>query len=318
MGIIAFIVILLHFSVTVYVSADKSGFKFRVKYLGFTVYPRPKKPDGSPGASAAEDILHGEEKFAEDIAADDLSIVKDSEQQDGGSASSQESADHDTSILQNTEEINADSAQDSAEQDTAENEDTQEPAPPAQEEKAHKEKRAAKKKEKGAKKAKSKKEDSSGKKKEGLFSSLKSKYQKVRPYIPLAWKSFKKLLKTVRFEDLNAYVSVGRFDAHEAVIYYGAIQAAMFGLLGNLANIFTVKIKRAAVDCVFGKNTIGGEFSTYVRVRPSAVIALAVCTGVNFLIILLREKRKRKRENKNMQTKNSQSAENINQAATAV
>ena len=62
-------------------------------------------------------------------------------------------------------------------------------------------------------------------------------------------------------------------------------------------NIFTLKVKKADVNCVFTKNTIDGNGECYVRVRPSTLIAIAVCVAVNFLIIYLRQKKTKKSEN---------------------
>ena len=41
--IVALVVLLLHFSVKAYVSLDGEGFDLKVKFLFFTVYPRPEK-----------------------------------------------------------------------------------------------------------------------------------------------------------------------------------------------------------------------------------------------------------------------------------
>ena len=48
LGIIALIVILLHFSVRATIKASKQGAEIKVKWLFFTLYPRkPKKPKKS-------------------------------------------------------------------------------------------------------------------------------------------------------------------------------------------------------------------------------------------------------------------------------
>ena len=43
LALIAVVVILLHFSVTAYIKANSDGFDIRIKYMFFTVYPRPPK-----------------------------------------------------------------------------------------------------------------------------------------------------------------------------------------------------------------------------------------------------------------------------------
>ena len=60
----------------------------------------------------------------------------------------------------------------------------------------------------------------------------------------MGWKYFKKLLKTIRITDVKIEVNVGREDAHEAAVYYGAVQGALFNTLGHICNMFSVKIKK--------------------------------------------------------------------------
>lgn len=139
-------------------------------------------------------------------------------------------------------------------------------------------------------------------KKEGNTSSLKEKYNKIKSYLPMGWKYFKKLLKTVRITDVKINIDVGREDAHEAAVYYGAVQGALFNILGQICNMFSVKIKKADVNCIFTKNVINGSAECYIRVRPSSMIAIAFCIGVNFLVIFL----KQKRNDKSNQVKNAE------------
>ena len=120
---------------------------------------------------------------------------------------------------------------------------------------------------------------------------MKAKYLKYKPYIPLAWKTVRRLLKTIRIRIDSAEVRVGREDAHEAAIYYGAVQGAIAGLLTPLAEFFTLSVKNCNVECAFTENTISGKCDFSVRVRPSALIAIAVCAGVNFLKIRHNEKK---------------------------
>ena len=123
------------------------------------------------------------------------------------------------------------------------------------------------------------------------LADLKAKYLKYKPYIPLAWKTVRRLLKTIRIRIDSAEVRVGREDAHEAAIYYGAVQGAIAGLLTPLAEFFTLSVKNCNVECAFTENTISGKCDLSVRVRPSALIAIAVCAGINFLKIRHKEKK---------------------------
>ena len=147
------------------------------------------------------------------------------------------------------------------------------------------------KKDKGEKKPVSK----SKKKKKSKFYELKAQYKKVKPYIPMGWKYFKKLLKTIRFTDTRIVLDVGKEDAYEAAMLYGKVQAGLFNTIAILAGVFTVKLKKADVNCIFDEKKFGYDVHTLVRVRPSTLIAIGFCTGVNFLKIYLSGRRKKKR-----------------------
>lgn len=147
------------------------------------------------------------------------------------------------------------------------------------------------------------------KKTDSKITSFKEKLAAIWSYVPTGWKYCRKLLKTVRFTDLYVNVKVGREDAHEAAIYYGAVQGVLFNFLGTLANLFTVKIKKADIDCIFTKNTISGELETDIKIRPSAVIAVAVCAAVSFLFIFLKNRRKSKKAGEPAQKRKEQAAE---------
>lgn len=147
------------------------------------------------------------------------------------------------------------------------------------------------KKDKGEKKPVSKSKE----KKKSKFYELKAQYKKVKPYIPMGWKYFKKLLKAIRFTDTRIVLDVGKEDAYEAAMLYGKVQAGLFNTIAILAGVFTVKLKKADVNCIFDEKKFGYDVHTLVRVRPSTLIAIGFCTGVNFLKIYLSGRRKKKR-----------------------
>ena len=147
------------------------------------------------------------------------------------------------------------------------------------------------KKDKGEKKPVSKSKE----KKKSKFYELKAQYKKVKPYIPMGWKYFKKLLKAIRFTDTRIVLDVGKEDAYESAMLYGKVQAGLFNTIAILASVFTVKLKKADVNCIFDEKKFGYDVHTLVRVRPSTLIAIGFCTGVNFLKIYLSGRRKKKR-----------------------
>ena len=267
-SIIALIVILLHFSVSAYIRADDEGFKIKVKYFFFTFYPRkPKKKKNKKMKTKKEDKV---KEFSDSL-----------DDEFGQESSSENEAAENINIL---EEKRSEPDEQFIQNDLSF---------------TNKEKNKRQTLKKEHKKTEPKNNKS---KKEGNTSSLKEKYNKIKSYLPMGWKYFKKLLKTVRITDVKINIDVGREDAHEAAVYYGAVQGALFNILGQICNMFSVKIKKADVNCIFTKNVINGSAECYIRVRPSSMIAIAFCIGVNFLVIFL----KQKRNDKSNQVKNAE------------
>ena len=312
LGIIAVIVILLHFSITAQIDLSKKGFDLKVRYMFFDIYPRKpkkKKQKSSKKAELPEDSFDDFEEFEDDIE-ENLPIPQPDETSDKTEevsepvveAKPEEKAESET-IEQPAETVSADEdagvaeAEDKQEDISDTDADTETDVEDKPEEITVKQEKrgfAGKlfhKKNKGEKKSASK---SKGKKKSKL-DELKAQYKKVKPYIPMGWKYFKKLLKAVRFTDTRIALDIGKEDAYEAAMLYGKVQAGLFNTIAMLAGIFTVKLKKADVNCIFDEKKFGYDVHTIIRVRPSTLIAIAFCMGVNFLKIYLSGRRKKKR-----------------------
>lgn len=273
LGLIALIVILLHFSARIYVHAAADGFSLKIKYFWFTVYPREPKSK----RNKKQKKVKTKHKSESSPTADDFSDDLDSEITD--------------EMLMTGDFDEKDLAP--AEPQKTSSEDDLDESEPKRKFEATKPEKAGDGEEKKSKKKPVK--DKSKKQKEerhpSKLADLKAKYLKYKPYIPLAWKTVRRLLKTIRIRIDSAEVRVGREDAHEAAIYYGAMQGAIAGLLTPLAEFFTLSVKNCNVGCAFTENTISGKCDFSVRVRPSALIAIAVCSGINFLKIRHNEKK---------------------------
>ena len=256
LGLLVLIVVLLHFSVAVHVKASRAeGIDIKAKYLFLTLYPKKDKPKPAPELQPVTDINVFEPEDEEDD--EDLS----------GEELENPKADIEA-LVNEAEKVDSEEAKEPFE-----------PKPEKKKKKAEEAAPAEPAEEKG----------------QGKLAGLKARYNKIKPYIPLGWKAVKKFCKAIRFEGVDVTVDVGRFDAHEAAIYYGMVQAAVFDVLSKIAAIFTLKLKRADVRCCFCENKIDGQAELTVRVRPSTLIAIAFCTGINFLRIYFRERRKRKK-----------------------
>lgn len=274
LGIIAFIVILLHFSVRATIKASRQGVDIKVKWLFFTLYPRkPKKPK-KPKKKKGEPDTPPETAQQPDLSENGLEqFIKEAEE-----------VQKDTTVEEKTEKTD----------DTVIEEKT-----------VSTESETVKTKTK-KKKDKQPKTSEETTEKKGKIAQLKDKFKAIKPYIPTGWKYFKKLLKKIRFTNITADVTVGKEDAYEAAVWYGKVQGILFGLFGWLGSIFTVKLKRVDVHCKFNEKVTDGEIFLKVKVRPSTMIHIAFCLGINFLRIWLRQRRERKRRIKAIRKKRQQ------------
>lgn len=300
LGIIAVIVILLHFSLTAQIDLNKKGFDLKVRYMFFDIYPRKpkkKKQKRSKKAELPEDSFDDFEEFEDDIE-ESLPTVPTDEKPVEAAVEEFESEVQNEAGTES--EVTAEPEEEVPEVESTDVQEEQEDVPTTADKpeeivvKQEKKSLAGKlfhKKNKGEKKSASK---SKGKKKSKL-DELKAQYKKVKPYIPMGWKYFKKLLKAVRFTDTRIALDVGKEDAYEAAMLYGKVQAGLFNTIAMLAGVFTVKLKKADVNCIFDEKKFGYDVHTIIRVRPSTLIAIAFCMGVNFLKIYLSGRRKKKR-----------------------
>lgn len=285
LSMIALIVILLHFSVKAYFHIGADGVVLRVKYFWFDLYPRKPKKEKKPKKikepkrrSAKEKKADIEEQFDDDFDEE----ISDYELMHGISEEKEDK------LIEQAEKNDGIKDSDPVVQaaESKADEKITEPKSDISLEKSKKSKKRKKEKKSDTKKNKSSEQGIKAK-----ISGLRAKYDKAKPYIPTGWKYFKKLLKTVRIRVDSAQIYVAREDAHEAAIYYGAVQGLIANLLSVLSEMFTVSVSRCDVDCGFTENAVSGEADLSVRIRPSALIAIVVCVGIKFLIIRLKTKK---------------------------
>lgn len=285
LGIIAFVVIMLHFSLRVQLDADKTGAEIKIKYLFFTIYPRsPKKVKTGKIKTTVNKIDKAEKTDAssekinidefKDSLDDELGIKNDEPENVENLTAKAETV-HEETVGEDFSNVDEQTLSDK----TVEAEKS---------EPVKKIKRVKKKKQKTADKPK----------KKGIIAKIKEQYNKYKPYIPMSWKYFKKLLKTIRFTDTKISVTVGWSDAYHAALLYGKTQRLVFGIVTLLSQVFTVKLKKCDVNCNFDELDLDGSVHTVVKIRPSALIAIAFCMGVKFLSIYLPERLRKKRMRK--------------------
>ena len=272
--IILVIVILLHFSVTVFVRGGTGGnFEIKLRYLGITLYPRPKKKKKKKkkkrrkkkkAVKPKQEISEtNTEEMTETVA--EVAVEKPDETADTQSAA---------------EEIHSATVEEVfGEEDISVGEETSsiEDEKPEDKPAGKKGRRSRKKKEKKKKEKKPREKKEKPEKGESKLDGLKRKWEFIKPYIPPAWKYSKKLLKAVRIEDVKINIDTGKEDAAESAQFYGKLQAALFSVLNFLAMIFTLRVKEANINCHFNVKRLDAEGEAVVKVRPSTMIAIAFC-----------------------------------------
>lgn len=140
-------------------------------------------------------------------------------------------------------------------------------------------------------------------KEEKEHKSLKERWEEIKPYFPVAKKSLRKLLKMIRLYDLELHLTVGGDDACKAGMNFARANQVFYPALALLCTAFSVKINKTEINCNYNANTFDVSGGVVIMVRPSAVIALAVYLGVNYLKIRIRSKRKQKINNKRKKDK---------------
>lgn len=281
LAVILILILLLHFSVCVYLHAGADGVRYSVKYLGFTVYPRKKKPEKADADTPEKPDDPDEVAELADVEEDDL----EAEVERFASEYQTAEYDEDTADEQIAEQIEDETdGSESLPEDTAALEDTDKKDKTAEKESTDKSEKSDSKKRSGGLAAKVK--------------SIRRKYEKIRPYIPYTWKMFKKLLKTVRIRLDDVSMTVGREDAHEAAIYYGSLQVIVSHMLMALGGMFSLSVKKCDISCRFSENHFSGSGDISVRIRPSAAVFIVLCIAVNAAVIFIKQKLKARKAKK--------------------
>ena len=274
--ILILLIVLLHFSVTINIHAGRDGFIVKAKYLFLTLYPRKKKAEETDGEDDAFDVLSDEltdEQLMQGLTAEQESALteqaaKPEAKDESKPESKEESKKEDTKPADKKDDKKK---KESKKEDSAHGSESADAVSPDEDTEEEEEK-----------------EDKPGLREK--IAGLRRKYEKLKPYIPMSWKWFRRLLRAVRIRIDDLWADVGRDDAHEAAIFYGSIQAFISSLLATFAEWFTLKVRKWNVNCRFAQNVIDGGADISVRVRPSTLIGLAVCFAVNFVFIWIKRK----------------------------
>ncbi len=110
-------------------------------------------------------------------------------------------------------------------------------------------------------------------------------WEEYKKYIPAGKKAFRRLLKLIRFYNLDVYLKIGSDDPYKAGLNFGTVNAVFYNALALLCCLFTVKLERSEIECDYENKVMEFNLKTAVYVRPSAVAALAAYLGIYYLKI---------------------------------
>lgn len=145
--------------------------------------------------------------------------------------------------------------------------------------------------------------DGNDDKKQKGSKSLKERWEEIKPFFPIAKNGMKKLLKMIRLYDLELHLAVGGDDAYKAGMNFARANQVFYPALALICTAFSVKIKKTEINCDYSTNTFDASGAVVVKVCPSAVVALAVYLGINYLKIKHKNKKKQKFENERKKDK---------------
>lgn len=135
-------------------------------------------------------------------------------------------------------------------------------------------------------------------KKDSKLSEIKEKWNMIKPYAPLTWKTLRKLLRKIRFYNTEIDILLGNEDPYKAAVNYGYANIAFYQALAFLCMIFSVKIKSCDLNTEFTEKKFEAKISGNVYVRVSTILAILICYGVKMLKIYISEKNKNSDKNK--------------------
>ena len=300
LGLIAVIYILLRFSVRVSYSFDTTAetkLRVKVKYFFITVYENPesekqklreekkkkKKEKRARKAEKSEKKRKSEGKEnrrdkSPDIV-DEINSLSDDETKEKIKALEREIDEQRKALLQTEIKISKSRLSGEAEE---------------KDQKAEQKKLSKREKKELSKlKKEEKKRKKLLKKKDSKLSKLKQKWNLVKPYVPLVWKTLKKLLKNIRFYNTEIDIMLGNEDPYKAALNYGYFNTAFYQVLAFLCMVFSVKIKTCDINTEFIVKRFELKASGDIYVRVSTILAIAICFLFNMLKIYLRQKGKK-------------------------
>ena len=136
--------------------------------------------------------------------------------------------------------------------------------------------------------ASGKEKESATDKLEGLteqLSDIKEKWELVKVILQASKKGLRRILRNIRFYDIELDFIVADEDAYEAAMKYGKINAAVYGAISFLRTFFTISLKRINIQCLFNSANSSYEGRFTVFITPAVVLTAGIGIAVRFLLL---------------------------------
>lgn len=157
-------------------------------------------------------------------------------------------------------------------------------------------KQSKKPREKSSKKAKPEKKKSAKKK-------LKLTLEDIKGIARLSLKALSRLRRMLSIDVLMLHLRVGGDDPYDAVVQYGAINAALGAGLPYLHRAFKIKKQdvQTAIDFAGEKMVVDARIAGTYQIWE--ILCIALCAGASFVVWLLRRRKRIRVEEKAQKAK---------------
>lgn len=123
------------------------------------------------------------------------------------------------------------------------------------------------------------------------LSELKEQWQQIKPYIPIALTTCRKLFRKIRFYDTDIDILLGNDDPYKAAMNYGYASAAFYPTLAFICTVFSVKFKNCQINTDFVNDRFEVKVSGKIYLRVSTVLAIGISSGIKLLSIYFKQKK---------------------------
>ncbi len=145
---------------------------------------------------------------------------------------------------------------------------------------AEKERSKEEKQKKKKKKKKRKAEKQSGKSKK----PWKERLQQLLDILAILPKPLRFLWKGIWIRHLTFGVQVGKFDAKECAVTYGAVNGAVYPAIAILQSAMHVQIDQISVQCAFGQDKQRWVLRGKLCVSPLAAVVALISLAVGYVM----------------------------------